>query len=46
MPVFRQTGEGDDGVQGYFTATGALPTFLRRLQTSGVDLPDDLFTPR
>lgn len=44
---FRQTGTDADGsVTGYFTPTGYIPSFARKLESTGVDLPDNLFTPR
>ena len=44
---FRQTGIDAEGhVMGKFSATGHKPTFLDALKQQGIDLPDDLFTPR
>lgn len=53
---FRQTGiNADNQVQGHFTATGCVPTFLDRfqkthikllLQSEGIDLPLSLFKPQ
>ncbi|MBN2303484.1 MAG: CpaF family protein [Anaerolineae bacterium] len=41
---FRQTGTADDGtIEGYFTATGKLPTFIERIQG---DLPMEIFRPK
>jgi pilus assembly protein CpaF len=36
---------GDERIQGRFTATGQLPSFLLKLRQRGVDLPVDLFSP-
>jgi pilus assembly protein CpaF len=35
----------DERIQGRFTATGQLPSFLMQLKQRGVDLPVDLFRP-
>lgn len=53
---FRDTGVDEQGqVQGYFTATGHIPSFLERfrsshikalLQAEGIDLPLSLFEPK
>lgn len=53
---FRETGVGADGrIQGHFSATGHVPTFMDRfrkayikvlLDSAGVDMPLSLFTPR
>ncbi|NDJ75677.1 MAG: CpaF family protein [Chloroflexi bacterium] len=53
---FRQTGVDADGfIEGYFTATGHVPTFMERLRSShikaalqreGIDLSLNLFTPK
>lgn len=41
---FRQTGTADNGtVEGYFTATGKLPTFIERIQAR---VPMEIFRPR
>jgi Flp pilus assembly CpaF family ATPase len=45
--VFRQTGVADDGsVQGYFTATGELPSFLNELKVKGLAVEESLFRVR
>ncbi|TRZ94079.1 pilus assembly protein TadA [bacterium] len=44
--VFKQTGIGAQGkVQGYFTATGYLPSFLDEIRIRGVQISDDIFKP-
>jgi pilus assembly protein CpaF len=47
--IFRFEDEGDDKnrkVQGQFQATGAIPTFIEKLQQRGVQMPRDLFTTK
>ena len=41
---FRRTSIIDGRIQGYFTATGAIPAYLEKLQQYG-DVPVSLFTP-
>jgi pilus assembly protein CpaF len=44
--AFRQTGVDSDGkVIGFYTPTGAVPTFMEHLQTSGEGLPESIFQP-
>ncbi|MBV8300375.1 MAG: CpaF family protein [Candidatus Dormibacteraeota bacterium] len=44
--TFRQTGvDGDGHVQGFHTPTGAVPTFMEHLTTSGEGLPEEIFQP-
>jgi pilus assembly protein CpaF len=43
---FRQTGVERGTAVGEFYATGKAPTFLGRLRTAGLDLPDELFAQR
>jgi pilus assembly protein CpaF len=43
---FRQTGIRDGCAVGEFYATGKPPSFLPRLQVSGIELPPDLFAER
>jgi pilus assembly protein CpaF len=44
---FRETGLDEQGnIAGYFAATGHVPTFLDRIQATGIGLPPDLFAPR
>lgn len=44
--VFKQTGVDAQGkVQGYFTATGYLPSFLDEIRIRGVQISDDIFKP-
>jgi pilus assembly protein CpaF len=44
---FEQTGLNPDGsVEGHFAATGIRPKFMHRLVSRGVELRDDLFTPK
>jgi len=44
--VFKQTGLDTKGkVQGYFTATGYLPSFLDEIRIRGVQISDDIFKP-
>jgi len=43
---FRETGLDEEGrIAGYFAATGHVPTFLERIQATGVELPPGLFKP-
>jgi pilus assembly protein CpaF len=45
--AFRQTGIDEDGaVQGSFRPTGAVPSFLEHLVTSGEAVPEELFQPK
>ncbi|MFN2582169.1 MAG: CpaF family protein [Candidatus Dormibacteria bacterium] len=45
--AFRQTGVDEDGhVLGAFMPTGAIPTFMEHLATSGEGVPDSLFRQR
>ncbi|MBV8196185.1 MAG: CpaF family protein [Candidatus Dormibacteraeota bacterium] len=45
--AFRQTGVDEQGrVLGAFMPTGALPTFLEHLTTSGEGVPETLFQPQ
>jgi len=44
--VFKQIGIDSNGkVQGYFTATGYLPSFLDEIRIRGVQISDDIFKP-
>jgi pilus assembly protein CpaF len=44
--AFTQTGIADDGsVQGYFSATGVRPHFMRRLKAFGISIPEETFNP-
>lgn len=43
---FRQTGLEDGVATGEFWATGVKPTFLDRLEASGVELDESIFTER
>ncbi|MDD5281746.1 MAG: ATPase, T2SS/T4P/T4SS family [Candidatus Omnitrophica bacterium] len=44
--IFKQTGIDANGkVQGYFTATGHLPSFLEEVRIRGVKISDDIFKP-
>ena len=43
---FCQTGVVDGQAVGHFHATGAVPDFLDRLHTAGIDLPPEMFTER
>ncbi len=44
--VFKQTGVDAKGkVQGYFTATGYLPSFLGEIRIRGIEISDDIFKP-
>jgi len=43
---FMETGMEDGKISGYFTATGAIPTFAKRLYDFGINLPRDLFVPQ
>jgi pilus assembly protein CpaF len=43
---FRQTGVRNGRAVGEFYATGHVPTFLPRLQSAGIDLPEELFRER
>ena len=43
---FRQTGVSPDGrIQGYLTATGAVPSFFEQLKMRGLELPPSIFAP-
>ena len=42
---FRRTGVQDGRIQGMFTATGAIPSFLSTLRQYGIDMPVSWFTP-
>ncbi len=42
---FRRTGIEDGRITGYFTATGYIPSFLKRIREAGIALPMSLFTP-
>lgn len=42
---FRQLGVTDGRVQGEFSATGNIPSFLHRVQEMGIELPLSIFTP-
>ncbi|GAB3463151.1 CpaF family protein [Massilia terrae] len=45
--AFRQTGVAVSGmVEGYFCATGVRPRFVERLQTFGLQLPENTFDPQ
>ena len=45
--VFKQTGLDSNGkVQGYFTATGAIPTFYGDLAPRGLHLDISVFSPQ
>ncbi len=44
--TFKQTGlSPDQGIEGYFAATGVRPVFQERLASFGIRLPDDYFDP-
>lgn len=44
--IFKQTGMGAGGaIEGHFTATGQLPSFLAELRVKGIPLDDTLFAP-
>jgi pilus assembly protein CpaF len=43
---FVETGTEDGKITGYFTATGVIPTFAKRLYDFGINLPRDLFMPQ
>jgi pilus assembly protein CpaF len=44
--AFRQTGVGSDGLaSGYFTATGAVPTFIEEVRTKGLAFDQSIFNP-
>ena len=44
--TYKQTGVDPQGkVQGYFTATGHLPTFLDEIRIRGIQISDDIFKP-
>jgi pilus assembly protein CpaF len=43
---FRRTRSGHDRIEGYFSATGAVPQFLQRItEVSGIEIPLTMFTP-
>lgn len=43
---FRRTSSGFGRVEGYFSATGAIPHFLQRIvEVSGIEIPVTMFTP-
>ena len=43
---FKHTGTDADGsIQGHFTATGSVPTFIEDIHTRGITLPEGLFAP-
>ena len=45
--IFRyvQTGVENRKVQGYFTATGIRPRFMKRMEVNDIHLPPEIFTP-
>lgn len=43
---FRETGEKDGRITGYFTPTGNIPHFMDRFKAAGITFPADFFTPR
>jgi len=44
--VYRRTGLGEDGqIQGMFTATGVIPTFVDELRQAGINVDMTLFVP-
>ena len=43
---FRQTGYDEEGIQGYHTATGTIPTFVERLRRADPDFSMAWFEPR
>lgn len=44
--IFKQIGVDAKGkVQGYFTATGYLPSFLGEIRIRGIEISDDIFKP-
>ncbi len=43
---FRQTGVVNGVAQGEFYATGYVPSFVDRIRTAGLDLPEELFAAR
>jgi len=42
---YIQTGIKGAHVQGYFTALGVRPSFMEKIETSGIDLPPTIFNP-
>lgn len=44
--VYVQTGMVDGVIQGYFTATSLVPSFLKRLESRGIHVPFSLFEPK
>jgi pilus assembly protein CpaF len=42
---FVQTGVDRGRVEGYFTAMGIRPTFMEKIETSGISLPPNIFNP-
>jgi len=42
---YIQTGIKGAHVQGYFTALGIRPSFMEKIETSGIDLPPTIFNP-
>ena len=43
---FKHTGTTADGrIEGHFTATGSVPTFIEEIQTRGIPLTEGLFAP-
>ncbi|MEW6066619.1 type II secretion system protein E [Desulforamulus profundi] len=44
--TFRQTGVDENGrIKGSFQSTGIRPKFIHRLESSGIKLPADIFSP-
>jgi len=44
--IFKQTGVDTQGkVQGYFSATGHLPSFLDEIRVRGIQISEDIFKP-
>lgn len=44
--TFRQTGVDENSrIKGTFQSTGIRPKFIQRLETSGIKLPPDIFSP-
>ncbi|WP_333871380.1 CpaF family protein, partial [Desulforamulus putei] len=44
--TFRQTGVDENGrIKGTFQSTGIRPKFMHRLESSGIKLPPDIFSP-
>jgi len=43
---YRRTGLGDDGrIQGRYSATGMIPTFVEELRQAGIEVDMSMFVP-